>query len=226
MLTETQWESEQKENLISLHIIQAGKPSIHMITEAGIIGKIGLNGNGVGVTLNAIKAKGVDFRRLPCHLALRTVLESPSRQVAVETLEKHGVASSCHILVADATGGTGVEVSAIDIVLLPMEKGTVTHTNHFIEPHLLEHELFLPDTEFRLKRIRELLKADGGSPSIKKIENMLDDEENFPKSICRDHDKESTVETLFSIVMDLKRKQASFRLGRPISPEAKMNLEP
>ena len=55
------WQEEQQENLIGLYIRNPPKPPIAMVTEAGIIGKIGLNGCGVGVCLNAIKALGVDF---------------------------------------------------------------------------------------------------------------------------------------------------------------------
>lgn len=100
---------EQKENLIILTIEQPSKPIIKMVTEAGIIGKIGLNDKGVGVCLNAIRAKGMDPTRLPCHLGLRMVLESESREEAVAALEKSGIASACHMLIADPTGGVGVE---------------------------------------------------------------------------------------------------------------------
>ncbi|KAH6719482.1 hypothetical protein BKA61DRAFT_731911 [Leptodontidium sp. MPI-SDFR-AT-0119] len=67
---------KQLPNLICLKIQKEDGLNIQMITEAGIIGKIGLNSQGVGCTLNALKAKGVSFSSLPCHLALRTVMES------------------------------------------------------------------------------------------------------------------------------------------------------
>ena len=101
------WETPQRENLVLLHIKKDGGPRIAMVTEAGIVGKIGFNEHGVGVCLNAIKMKGMDVARVPCHLGLRLVLESRSREEAVATLEKTGVASSCHMLVADAAGGWG-----------------------------------------------------------------------------------------------------------------------
>ncbi|KAL9621300.1 MAG: hypothetical protein Q9160_004191 [Pyrenula sp. 1 TL-2023] len=206
-------------------ISQDSKPTIHMITEAGIIGKIGLNSAGVGVTLNAIKAKGVDFNRLPCHLALRTVLESPSRDAAVEQLENSGVASACHILVADKSGGIGLECGASDMVRLPMADGVVTHTNHYIEPHqTVETKLAFPDSPFRLARIRELVKNAGTEPSASKIEEMMQDEENYPASICRAETEKSTVATLFSIVMDLPAKEAHVKIGRPIHPEGMIIL--
>ncbi|KAI7562004.1 hypothetical protein KC343_g8394, partial [Hortaea werneckii] len=42
------WMEEQKAHLIVLEIEQHGKPTIKMVTEAGLIGKIGLNSAGVG----------------------------------------------------------------------------------------------------------------------------------------------------------------------------------
>lgn len=32
------WESEQSNNIVCARIVQEGKPTIHMMTEAGIIG--------------------------------------------------------------------------------------------------------------------------------------------------------------------------------------------
>jgi isopenicillin-N N-acyltransferase like protein len=106
------WSCGQKGNLLHVRIERAGRPAVEMVTEAGIVGKIGMNGAGVGVTLNAIAAKGVDFDKVPCHLALRSVLDSGSRGEAVERLRRLGVASSCHIQIADREcGAVGLEVS-------------------------------------------------------------------------------------------------------------------
>jgi len=202
-----------------------------MITEAGIIGKIGMNEKGVGCTLNAIKAKGVSFSKLPCHLALRTVMESESREAAIETLERTGVASSCHILVADSTGGTGLECSSEDIMKLKMNReGIVTHTNHFILKHkegLIELRDWLPDTGFRLQRVRELLNvAKEEQPSQEVVDRLLKDEvEGDGASICRSAKKDSMA-TLFSIVMDLGKRNARVTVGRPASPTQKLGLDP
>lgn len=56
-----QWEYRQRNNLIALFIYQSRKPNISMITEAGIVGKIGLTSCGVCVCLNAIRANGFDY---------------------------------------------------------------------------------------------------------------------------------------------------------------------
>ena len=60
------WMRAQGDNLIVCYILQPGTgvPNIAMVTEAGIIGKIGLNARGVGCTLNAIRCRGVDRAKL------------------------------------------------------------------------------------------------------------------------------------------------------------------
>jgi isopenicillin-N N-acyltransferase-like protein len=204
-----------------------------MITEAGILGKIGLNSHGVGVTLNAIKSKGVSFSKLPCHLALRTVMDSSSRAAAVRTLQKQGVASACHILVADVTGGTGLECSSEDIVPLEMdERGVVTHTNHYIQPHketVIESHDWLPDTNFRLRRIGELMNqaANEQGPSMELVGSLLRDEmEGDGAAICRSQNGTDGLATLFSIVMDLGERRASVCVGRPADPMERLGLNP
>ncbi|KAL5325617.1 hypothetical protein ACEPPN_006745 [Leptodophora sp. 'Broadleaf-Isolate-01'] len=227
------WNNDQLPNMVCLKIKKEDRLSIEMITEAGIIGKIGLNSKGVGCTLNALKAKGVSFTSLPCHLALRTVMESSSRAAAISTLEASGVASSCHILVADATGGTGLECTNEDIVKLEMNAdGIVTHTNHMIVQHketVIEAEDWLPDTRFRLERIGELL--DGVKEkgvSVKTVERLLLDEKvGCGASICRSETEvKGSLATLFSIVMDLEAKTAKVSMGRPVAPVEKLILSP
>lgn len=220
------WQEEQKQNLILLTIQQQDKPTIKMMTEAGIIGKIGINSNGVGVCLNAIKAKGMDETRLPCHLGLRMVLDSASREEAVRQLEKYGVASSCHFLVADATGGVGLEFSSIDLQKIHMNNvGQVFHANHYLVEHKgVIDTNWLPCSSTRVGRIEELTKNITQPVTIDVIEDLFIDEKGYPGSICRGQNEKSTVETLFNIVMDCAKKTAVVKLGRPIAPEEVVHL--
>ena len=222
------WQTEQTENLIHLQIDRQPKPSIAMITEAGIIGKIGLNSSGVGVCLNAVSKKGIDFKKLPCHLALRACLDSTSKREAVETLHKAGVASSCHILVADETGGHGLECSYLLIVDLEPEAGVLLHTNHFIKGHSprVHGTMHLPDSPMRYKRISDLVRMSWGKPTEQSIGDMLKDEHGYPAAICRATSEDSTVATLFSIVMDLKEKVATVTTGRPSEGGDTLSLNP
>jgi len=237
----------QSPALIALTLRPSGPlPTIKMITEAGIIGKIGLSSHGVGVCLNAIAAPGIDSTRMPVHLALRLVLESPSRVAAIAALEEVGVASACHMLVADEEGAEGMEWSAKGVKKLDMRGGEgqgmeregkwIFHSNHYVLQHegVVERGLW-KDSVPRLARIKALATKDLGTTGqgesarqaevdVKAMQRMLGDEEDAPASICRKEEGTSTAATLFSIVMDLKEKRASVTIGRPVEVEERMSL--
>jgi isopenicillin-N N-acyltransferase-like protein len=218
--------TEQKQNLLVLSIHQQNKPTIKMVTEAGLIGKIGFNSAGVGVCLNAIRAKGMDKTRTPCHLGLRAVLESTSRNQAVATLQKHGIASSCHMLIADANGSVGLEWSCKDLqVLETNEQGQVFHSNHYLLQHPgVTDTVWLEDSRFRIKRIQEICDEVGDVPTVEEVQRLFKDEKNYPYAICRAEEEGNHSGTLFNIVMDLKAKKAAVVLGRPTTPEGTYDL--
>lgn len=91
------WSSNQKEQLVHLFIEPEGKPRCHIMTEAGLVGKIGLNEYGVTVNLNAIKAKDLEMSNLPLHVLLRLPLEHRSRLSAISTIQSLGAASVGHV---------------------------------------------------------------------------------------------------------------------------------
>lgn len=221
------WRTEQTPNIISLAIEQSPKPTINMMTEGGIIGKIGLNSAGVGVTLNAISAPGVSYNKLPVHLALRTVLNSSSREEAANALRRNGVAAAGHITIADATtGAVGFECTALDIVEMPMDqRGTCTHSNHLVKQHKVKESAVLTDSPFRLNRIQELI-SHTEKPTLQNLSEMLKDEKNYPAAINRSVGEKSAIQTLFSIVMDLKHGLAKVKIGRPTDDGEVFELKP
>ena len=223
------WRYEQRDNIIKIRIEQPGFPTIHMMSEGGIIGKIGLNSSSVGVTLNAISALGVDYNKLPVHLALRTVLQSSSRKEAVEKLKRAGVAAACHITIADAdTGAVGLECSSNDIVeMVQDDRGICTHSNHFVEPHhnAKNAKNTLPDSPVRLDRIRLLLQK-VQQPTMALLRETLKDKQDYPYAICRGTSDKSKSETLFSIVMDLENEYAAVKMGQPTDGGEEFELRP
>lgn len=220
---------KQKQNIVLVTIHQEGLPTIKMVTEAGLIGKIGLNSNGVGVCFNAIRAKGLDATRLPVHLGLRVILESPSAYEAVETLEKLGMASSAHLLIADASGAIGLEFTSTTFARLQMDPHhRVYHSNHLLVEHpFVDEPQWLPDSKFRVDRIKDLtaqLDAKSTQPSWAEFSKLFEDEVNHPTAICRSEGAPGSTETLFNIVMDLEETRAVVRLGRPCRSEETVHL--
>ncbi|KAF2210341.1 hypothetical protein CERZMDRAFT_19266, partial [Cercospora zeae-maydis SCOH1-5] len=230
------WDPLQGENLVLLTIAVSGKEgtgtTITMVTEAGIMGKIGFNSHGVGVCLNAIKARGMDARKLPVHLGLRKVLESRSKDEAVRELETIGIASACHMLIADVSGPIGLEWSAKGVKKIEMNgKGQVFHSNHFLAKHPegVEDTDWLEDSRFRMGRIEELVKKveerkAGEEPGWEDVRGIFRDEENWPGAICRSANGKSKSQTLFNIVMELRGKKAKVIAGRPTAGGEEIEL--
>ncbi|PWY90156.1 acyl-CoA:6-aminopenicillanic-acid-acyltransferase [Aspergillus heteromorphus CBS 117.55] len=218
-------------NIAFMEIQQAGKPTIYMVGEAGIVGKIGFNDACVGTCLNAIRAHPCISSKLPIHVALRLCLESTSVAEAVRTLESlGGVGSSQHILVSDSDVSLGLELSPLgNIYLSEDEYGMVTHTNHFLENHLVYEPPWLSGSPIRLERVRELSRGviDSGVLSEDRLvstvlrEKVFSDLYNSPQSICGQEDftreRISRITTLFNIVMRLDPKNlgAEVVVGRP-----------
>ena len=226
------WRASQRPNLISLTIRHPGH-KLAMITEAGIIGKIGVSSAGFGVCLNAIRVRGVNYQKLPVHLALRKVLDYEKDGMLsgiAGILEAAGIASSAHILIACEKGALGLETTHRDVQELHERKNNngkfLTHTNHLIQEHRGINEcLELPDSPVRLARIDELIDRQKGAPNVGAMQQMLRDEQGYPTSICRDKNKASESVTCFSIVMDLKARRAMVKLGRPTSDGEELVLD-
>ncbi|KAJ5541585.1 hypothetical protein N7494_006661 [Penicillium frequentans] len=228
------WASPIGKNIAMISIEQADKPTLYMVTEAGLVGKIGFNSAGVGTCLNAIRAKPMISSKLPIHVALRLCLESVSVDAAVKTLEAlGGVASAQHILVADSTTALALELSPVGNKYIPEdEAGLIPHTNHFIENRYVEEPPWLSGSPIRLKRVKDLamgLIANGTSgdaitPSLLR-EQIFSDTFNVPQAICCQEDQAVHVSirdnTLFNIVMNLEpgRVGAEVVFGRPGSGE-------
>ncbi|KAH6674726.1 acyl-coenzyme A:6-aminopenicillanic acid acyl-transferase-domain-containing protein [Halenospora varia] len=212
------WNPVQKPNLIALTITQATLPTIKIITEAGLIGKIGLNSSGVGVCFNAIRAPGLNYNHMPAHLGLRTVLECTSAKEAVETLEKEGMASSAHMLIADGKGeAVGLEFTKDTFArIMKDSRGRVVHSNHLLKEHKgFEAPQWMEDSPQRVERMSALTEKFAEEPSWDEFSDLFKDEDGLPGAICRKAEGYSDAATLFNIVMDLRVPRAVVKMGRP-----------
>ncbi|KAF5361406.1 hypothetical protein D9758_006233 [Tetrapyrgos nigripes] len=213
------WVPSVKENLVMMSIDQPGKPKIWMLTEAGLVGKIGFNSSSVGTCLNAIRARPTDPQKLPIHIALRVALESTSSRAATTVLESLGVASAQHILIADPDGPLGLELSPRGhVILQPNVNGIVTHTNHFLENKLVDEPPWLASSPIRLTRINELIGKLVSDKEFEPVngdvlrEHIFSDKYSAPSSICCQEDPAMPVQmrisTLFCIVMKFVQGQS------------------
>jgi isopenicillin-N N-acyltransferase like protein len=221
------WRASQREAFVTLLISRPGKPEITMLTEAGIIGKIGFNSYGLGACLNAIITDQVTPEGTPLHVVLRGVLESRNLGEAIETVARASIASAANFLLAQHDVGA-VDIEALPSgmdVLLP-ERDVLLHTNHLLSPKftavrdLAAH--VLPDSYPRLARARRLLEERHGRLAPENAQEILRDHANGPDGICRHEDEVGDPEgkrlqSVFSLVMDLERRELALTDGPPCS---------
>lgn len=228
------WRGAQFNATIGLRIVQKNRPTIQMITEAGIIGKIGFNAKGLGVCLNAIRAT-VAKNYLPLHLGLRLVLNSETVEEASERVTKNKIASAANFLMAQDDGKS--KSTAINMEVSPLGNDSkrttnryVYHTNHLCSKAIIEKigQSNLSTTEntyLRFDRMKQLLQEQDkkGVPATSDdIRRWLADHDNKPFSICRHKEPGSSdytnSVTIFSVIMDLRKKEMLYLDGQPCSP--------
>lgn len=226
------WKPTQKASLLLLDIQNKTNPDITMVTEGGIIGKIGFNSSGVGICFNAlITDKKSD--EVPIHLGLRAVLNSHSLTEAVSKIKGGQMASAASFLIGyDESGGNGMavnaEVSPFGIDYVGGDEGKLVHTNHIcsdlIKQNLKDmNEFRYDDSMLRKKRAEQLINtsiANQESINEQSFERWLSDEFNAPNSINHFQNKlapeHRRMETVFSIVINLSKKKAFLRVGKSL----------
>jgi len=216
------WKKNQKEALVVLKILDAEKPNILMITEGGIVGKLGLNERGLGVCMNALASSGSGLG-VPVHIILRQILESLNLGDAVEVVDKAKIAAAANYLIASGEGeGVDIEASPLNYHVLIRDKNYMTHTNHFISPLLANFDLgksLFPDTFVRLSRANSLMREESQVSTFSKLQTIFKDHMNYPDAICRHEDtndpQSKRMETIFSLIMDLKKQHMYISRGQP-----------
>ena len=222
------WRAGSIDNLIILKIKQENKPSIFMVTEAGIIGKIGFNSKGLGVCLNALSVVG-KAEGMPLHVTLRRILNSNTINEALMKINGIKNAGPGNYLMAQNDGCTlTVEKTpeAWDFIL--SENGVLMHTNHIVSDVLRakvkdQGPTVFPNTILRYDVMKRLLQRESGNIDVEYIKSCLRTHCQFPDGICH-HTNETLplanrLTTVFSIIMDLNTSEVWLTLGPPCESE-------
>ena len=213
-----------RNSLVIVHVYQDEKPDFVMVTEAGMIGGIGMNDCGIAVLLNALSTT-VPCQGIPLRARMRAMLEA-------ENLGDAYVKGSCEPvsvanLIATHKDGVaiGFEMDSQTVEPLIPEDGVLVHTNHYIGPKMyLAHDVNHRGSSYiRLQRIRTLVKERHGKITIEDVKSMLRDHGGYPYSIC-DHEnpKDAPMDrdaTNFGIIMDLTDNCIYLAPGNPCENE-------
>ena len=119
------------DQLAVLDVTRGGRRAL-VLSFGGLLGYLGLNGDGLAIGLNLVL--GGDWRPgLPPYLAIRHLLDTASSvDEAITILRDLRLASSRSLTLRDATRTACVEILGDDL----REVDVTEHTNHFLHPDL------------------------------------------------------------------------------------------
>jgi isopenicillin-N N-acyltransferase-like protein len=223
------WRPSLRDSMVVLLVEQPGKPSLTMLTEAGIVGKLGFNSRGLGVCLNAILTDRLEQDATPLHVVLRGILDSRTLGEAIGAVARSGIACAANFLVAQhGNGALDIEAVPGDMDVLLPERDILSHTNHLTSLRLAGVRCLgrtgWPDTYPRLARVRRQLEERHGEIDTDAAREILRDHGNEPSSICRHLDEQvqpegRRIQTVFSLVMNLEEGTLELTDGPPCSAE-------
>jgi isopenicillin-N N-acyltransferase like protein len=221
------WLLHSFETVVVLETRQEEGPDFVTVVEAGLLAKTGMNSSGIGLVTNALVT---DLDRgepgVPYHLVLRGILDAENLSDALTVAQRGFRSSSANYLVAGADG-LAVDLETVPgdfsaVHLLFPTDGVLLHTNHFLAPTFDRNDVSLwvmPDSPFRLERLRSRVESVGRPLAIEDFQAFLGDHANHPSGICCHPDERMDVydrgATVASVLMDLDAKRMWIADGHP-----------
>lgn len=222
------WKPSQRASMIIVKIKQTcnDKPNLVLLTEAGIIGKYGMNSAGLGFCFNAMATNDFPHGALPLHIACRGAMDSQNLCEAISRVTKYQLGCAVNFLFASRDGvAVDVEVSNDDFDVLYPQNGIITHTNHFRSLRLPRYpfkdvaKAKWPDTFIRCGRAEDLMRSVEGGVTVRDFQRTFADHGDYPTSICHHEDPRDPVHarlgTVMSFICDLYRFEMHVCLGAP-----------
>ncbi|WP_120633802.1 C45 family peptidase [Ruegeria sp. EL01] len=187
-----------------------------MLTEPGIVGKIGLNSAGIGVCLNFLPTSNPTLG-VPTHILLRHLLSARTWSELQVIVGRAGSGRSANLLIADETGRSlNIEFDGLNARTYEAGPKATAHTNHYLASEIPVAEVLFENSNARLNRARVLVEnlEDLGLKQLKTLLSDTSDQKNPILAPYREIPAfRGKLGTDCSIAMDLERRQMHFRRG-------------
>jgi len=226
------WRCETAGTVILLRIVQPGKPTIVMQTEAGQVGRHGANSAGIALNANGLGTRWGKGIGVPQPIIRRKILEATEMQTALRAVFESRQSLCTNLLITHRDG------FAIDLETTPDRHGwmyptggLLVHTNHFIafvpEQIAATYRPFSVNSLWRLPRLTGGLRAarKPGDPAAVRgtIATALRDHFGHPNSVCKHGDATSqgtdVNQTITSSIVDLTTGDYWLAAGNPCEGE-------
>lgn len=216
------WAPDIKETLILLVIKQEPRPTVVLLDEAGMIGRMGLNSSGLAMVTNTLIAEQRQLG-VPYNMILRGILNQSSLADAIAAIVRPQRSIAANYLLGHGDGQTlDLETSPVHVDRFEPQGGILTHGNHFCGPRLQGRDLSLerfPDSAYRDCRLRDRLLPYNGSINEDNMKEALQDSFGHPNAVCRHPDPTQApldqLETVASIIIDATDQRFLLARGAP-----------
>jgi isopenicillin-N N-acyltransferase-like protein len=197
---------------------------ILQLTEAGIIGKIGLNNRGLGQTLNILWVVDQVLLGVPIHIVLRALLESGTLEEALEAIARSGHGKASNIIIAGAGRAFDIEFDGGASHCHEIRERVYAHTNHYLHIEKLgqwddpERENSITRHQTALSKLKQIERH-----SPERLAAILSDQSQGENSILSPYQVDTQIDlgycgTVATLVMDLNNGILKVRRGNPLSP--------
>lgn len=202
------WVADLEGLSVFLKIINKKKPNILMLAEPGIVGKVGINDHGIGVTLNILKY-GKIVEGLPVHLLLRKLLESKDDFEVKEVVKNLAEDQSSNINILTRNSNFNLELLGKEPYVFS-EELNFCHTNHSIYSKEISRHIYSINSIKRLGLLNNCVESlSNFNTSV--IFKLLEIQE--PAEVFRKYKNINgeAIGTIISMVFDLKKQSISFK---------------
>jgi isopenicillin-N N-acyltransferase-like protein len=190
------------------------------LTENGIVGKIGMNSEGLAVHFNILSSAEDSARGVPMHVLARVILaEAQSVEEALQIIESAEVHSSSALTLLDTEEVVSVEISPVLSTAIEPVGGYVVRTNHFQDEQLAQYErgTYLSDSidRFTLLQNRLTQRAPTSNADLLKLMTTGPDE----AAVCCVHDADAVfgdrMDTLATVMTNPLTQSIRIQAGSP-----------
>jgi isopenicillin-N N-acyltransferase-like protein len=207
------WLAECVETAVVLRVEGEGDaPALMTFTEAGGLGRSGLNSAGIAITANYLESDR-DYKQdgVPLALIRRKVLEQTHAALAIKVIATTPKCCSNNMMLSQAEGlAIDFECAPDETFQIYPERDLIVHANHWQSPVALAKLKDtgigdVPDSLYRDWRVRRHLESVAGGLTMDDLKAAFFDDFGDPYSVCRPrnqakHDRLSA--TVAMVVME------------------------
>lgn len=215
----------QRETAVVVKILAHDEvPALVFITEAGMVGGIGMNSEGIAIELNALRTQQCDIG-LPVHVRMRRILEATTMTAAYGAAVRGPIPAAANLIITHRDGlALDLELDPEAVDVIQPDRGLIIHTNHYIGPRQqFDHRHSdTGSTYIRFQRAHQLLD---GRTGIDRgyLQKMFRDHHGYPTSICA-HPTLMKPEigknsTNLAVIMELTENSMYLASGNPCESE-------